>query len=230
MKDYYAILEILPDASPKQMREQYHFLVHAWHPDKFPNPDQKAKAQEKTKEINEAYEVLRNPAKRAEYDKERLTRSTTENNSSSAHASGQHGQESNSSYEQATTQKKNNPAHKHNQIVECKDCKGMVSTSAELCPHCGASYPTSYIPAKVIVSRKFAMVGLAVKMSIFIDGTKVGSIWSGETMNFDVAPGIHLLEAKGFLASGSDWIKIKVTSARTHMFEVGWGFHGPRFE
>ncbi len=76
MKDYYQILEITPDASPDAVKEQYRFLVQAWHPDKFPNPAQKLKAEEKLKEINEAYEILRNSAKRADYDNRiRYTRS-----------------------------------------------------------------------------------------------------------------------------------------------------------
>ena len=69
MKDYYAILEVLPDARQEKIKEQWRFLVHAWHPDKFPNPAQKLKAEEKLKEINAAYEILSNPAKRAEYDR-----------------------------------------------------------------------------------------------------------------------------------------------------------------
>jgi curved DNA-binding protein CbpA len=68
MKDYYQILEIMPSASQDAIKEQYRFLVQAWHPDKFPNPAQKLKAEEKLKEINEAYATLRNPAKRADYD------------------------------------------------------------------------------------------------------------------------------------------------------------------
>jgi curved DNA-binding protein CbpA len=69
MKDYYLILEIEPDAPQDKIREQYLFLIQAWHPDKFPNPAQKTKAEEKTKDINAAYETLRNSVKRAEYDR-----------------------------------------------------------------------------------------------------------------------------------------------------------------
>jgi curved DNA-binding protein CbpA len=68
MKNYYQILEVNPDAPQDEIREQYLFLIQAWHPDKFPNPAQKTKAEEKTKDINAAYEMLRNSAKRAEYD------------------------------------------------------------------------------------------------------------------------------------------------------------------
>jgi curved DNA-binding protein CbpA len=74
MKNYYQILEVEPDAPPDQIREQYLFLIQAWHPDKFPNPAQKTKAEEKTKDINAAYEILRDAVKRAEYD--RSTRSS----------------------------------------------------------------------------------------------------------------------------------------------------------
>jgi hypothetical protein len=50
-----------PGSFPENIKEQYHFLIQAWHPDKFSNPIQKAKAEEKTKEINEAYSVLKDP-------------------------------------------------------------------------------------------------------------------------------------------------------------------------
>ena len=68
MKNYYQILEVKPDASEEKIKEQYLFLVQAWHPDKFSKADQKARAEERVKEINAAYEVLRDPARRAKYD------------------------------------------------------------------------------------------------------------------------------------------------------------------
>ncbi len=68
MKDYYAILEIPPTASSEEIREQYLFLIQAWHPDKFRTASQKAKAEEKCKQINIAYDILKDVRKRAEYD------------------------------------------------------------------------------------------------------------------------------------------------------------------
>jgi|SRR5271157_336640 len=68
MKDYYATLEVPPTATQEEIREQYYFLIQAWHPDKFRKLEQKAKAEEKSKEINIAYGVLKDFAKRAEYD------------------------------------------------------------------------------------------------------------------------------------------------------------------
>jgi curved DNA-binding protein CbpA len=70
MRDYYAILEVPPTASQEVIREQYLLLIQAWHPDKFRTPKQKAKAEERCKEINSAYDILKDIQKRARYDRE----------------------------------------------------------------------------------------------------------------------------------------------------------------
>lgn len=70
MKDYYKILELEFGASQERIREQHRFLLHAWHPDKFPTSDQKYKAVERVKEINEAYSILGDQVKREKYDNE----------------------------------------------------------------------------------------------------------------------------------------------------------------
>ena len=73
MKNYYQILEVEPHASQAKIKEQYLLLIQAWHPDKFPNLAHKAQAEEKTKDINAAYEILGNSVKRAEYDRSTLS-------------------------------------------------------------------------------------------------------------------------------------------------------------
>ncbi len=77
MKDYYEILELPSDATQEEIREQYYFLIQAWHPDKFPRPAQKARAEERSKEINIAYSVLKDVQKRAKYDSEHRVRTLT---------------------------------------------------------------------------------------------------------------------------------------------------------
>jgi molecular chaperone DnaJ len=64
-KDYYGILGINKDATPEEIKKSYRKLSMKYHPDK--NPDNK-EAEEKFKEISEAYSVLSNPKKRKEYD------------------------------------------------------------------------------------------------------------------------------------------------------------------
>ena len=71
MNDYYTVLKISPNATADELRKQYISLVKAWHPDKFQDPQQKARAEEQMKRINAAYAVLGDPEQRARYDRER---------------------------------------------------------------------------------------------------------------------------------------------------------------
>lgn len=64
-KDYYELLGISKDADETQIKKAYRKLAMKYHPDK--NPGDKL-AEEKFKEINEAYEILSNPEKRKLYD------------------------------------------------------------------------------------------------------------------------------------------------------------------
>lgn len=64
-KDYYAILGVDRQADEKAIKRAYRKLALKYHPDKNPGDKQ---AEDKFKEMNEAYEVLGDPAKRAKYD------------------------------------------------------------------------------------------------------------------------------------------------------------------
>lgn len=68
MKNYYEILEINEKASQEVIEKVYKVLVKKYHPDLQENSGEKAKYEEKIKEINEAYEVLSDEIKRKEYD------------------------------------------------------------------------------------------------------------------------------------------------------------------
>src|SRR5688500_15143349 len=64
-KDYYQSLGVTRDASADDIRKAFRKLAREYHPDVAKD---KKTAEEKFKEINEAYEVLSDPAKRKKYD------------------------------------------------------------------------------------------------------------------------------------------------------------------
>ncbi len=65
-RDYYAILGVGRDASEADIKKAFRTLARKYHPDVARD---KKSAEEKFKEINEAYDVLGDPAKRAKYDR-----------------------------------------------------------------------------------------------------------------------------------------------------------------
>ncbi len=74
--NYYEILKIQKNASKQQIKSSYKALVKQYHPDLYRGD--KEFAEHKIKEINEAYAILSNPEKKAEYD-EFLTPTVTSN-------------------------------------------------------------------------------------------------------------------------------------------------------
>ncbi|XP_044294084.1 dnaJ homolog subfamily B member 2-like isoform X2 [Varanus komodoensis] len=67
MVDYYEALGVPHNASPDDIKKAYRKKALQWHPDK--NPDNKEYAEQKFKEIAEAYEVLSDKSKREVYDR-----------------------------------------------------------------------------------------------------------------------------------------------------------------
>ena len=63
-KDYYAVMGVGRDATADEIKRAYRRLARKYHPDVSKEPD----AEARFKEIGEAYEVLRDPEKRAAYD------------------------------------------------------------------------------------------------------------------------------------------------------------------
>jgi curved DNA-binding protein CbpA len=67
LKDYYQILRVRRDDSSEDIRKAFRRLALRYHPDH--NPSNSKEAEEKFKEINDAYEVLGNDQKKRQYDR-----------------------------------------------------------------------------------------------------------------------------------------------------------------
>lgn len=67
--DYYALLGVSADASPEEIRQAYRQCVRELHPDL--NPDRADWATRQLQHVNEAYDVLREPLLRRQYDQAR---------------------------------------------------------------------------------------------------------------------------------------------------------------
>jgi len=65
-RDYYETLGISKNATEQQIKKAYRQLAMKYHPDR--NPDNEKWANEKFKEVNEAFSVLGDPEKRRQYD------------------------------------------------------------------------------------------------------------------------------------------------------------------
>src|SRR5215831_3456755 len=66
-RDYYELLGVERSASEEDLKKAYRKLAVKWHPDK--NPDNRTQAEERFKEISEAYQILSDPTRRAQYDR-----------------------------------------------------------------------------------------------------------------------------------------------------------------
>ncbi len=65
MTEFYELLGVARDATDEEIKKAYRKLAMQYHPDRNPSPD----AEARFKEMAEAYEVLRDPQKRAAYDR-----------------------------------------------------------------------------------------------------------------------------------------------------------------
>jgi molecular chaperone DnaJ len=70
-KDYYKALGVPKDAKADEIKKAYRKLAREFHPDKTKGDPDSQRAEDRFKEVSEAYSVLSDPAKRKEYDETR---------------------------------------------------------------------------------------------------------------------------------------------------------------
>lgn len=72
-EDLYKLLNVAKDATPKQLKDAFHFIAYNYHPDRNPTPS----ATEVFKQATAAYEILSDPTKRKQYDLRGTTKPLT---------------------------------------------------------------------------------------------------------------------------------------------------------
>lgn len=130
MKDFYAILHVLPSADLDVIKAAYKALARKFHPDTFVGD--KANAGRMMQEINDAYSVISDPVKRQAYDTERA-----KNNDKEEYSDG--GEEV------------NDPRMEEDWILACKYCpeaKNHYAFLSRLSYSLGFAYKSYMLDAK----------------------------------------------------------------------------------
>ncbi len=79
LPDYYAVLGVAPQASPAEIRKAYHQKLKEYHPDRHQNTEfewVKKQAEEMTRMLGEAYDVLMDESSRQRYDQQQAKRNS----------------------------------------------------------------------------------------------------------------------------------------------------------
>jgi DnaJ family protein C protein 3 len=66
--NYYEVMEVRKGASVSEVKDAYRKMVRKWHPDRFPDPDEKRAAEKKMRNVNRAFDVIGNEEKKRMYD------------------------------------------------------------------------------------------------------------------------------------------------------------------
>ena len=72
--DYYEILGVEHDASDEQIKKAYHIMLKRYHPDNY--KDDSEWARKRIYQLNEAYEILKDPIQRKQYDEKYIQKSS----------------------------------------------------------------------------------------------------------------------------------------------------------
>ena len=159
MKDLYKVLNVKKSASKEEIKKAYRKLAIKYHPDKNPNNKQ---AEEKFKEVAEAYKILSDDSKKQKYENKK----NSEEYNKQYHRDFNRGFSNNredifrdifKTHEQRNTQKKSGNLRvtisitleeifhgtsktiKINKKINCKTCNGSGSKYSSNCPHCNGT-------------------------------------------------------------------------------------------
>lgn len=103
-------------------------------------------------------------------------------------------------------------------LVQCRECGSSVSDAAAACPHCGVAGPAGLCVIRI--ERKAKLGGAILKVNLFIDGVPQGSMRPGDSGDFEVQPGQHVIEAE-VPGRGSYTATVTLGSRQSAYAEIG---------
>ena len=130
------ILNLSPQVAQKEIKQAYRAMAKEWHPDRFLDPDEKSKAEEKIKEINQAYTLLKNYT------------GTVENNDTSPSDRA-------SSEQKASIRNKSRDPDSWYQIACDYYQKGQSSEAIEACTQANCYFSIPSTPTRILKSFLF---------------------------------------------------------------------------
>lgn len=138
---HYETLGIETSASQEEIKKAFRELAKKWHPDR--NPDKKEQAEVEFKKINEAYQILSDDQKKAEYDAQRSGRSKFYNNESWYKPPARVGRNINISLDLDLKEiiRGTHKTISYTRTINCKDCDGTgsITKSAPNCRICSGT-------------------------------------------------------------------------------------------
>jgi molecular chaperone DnaJ len=207
-KDYYESLGLKKDASADDIKKTYRNLAKELHPDKNPNNKE---AEERFKEVSEAYEVLSNTEKKANYDrfghaKQKQRRESYAYHSSVIRVGDNITLQVKLTLEEIYFGVKRRYKYKRND--KCDDCKGLGGKNSTDCDVCGGSGVVLNVIQTPFGSIRQPMTchicdGIGLKHSELCSTCKASGLKSvEETINVEVPSGVlngmtYVMEGKG---------------------------------
>ena len=201
MKDYYRILKIRKTATSTDIRVAWKKLAKKYHPDIHSDESSKTKMQD----INEAYEVLKNKAKRKKYDISMTPQINTSVHNTLIKDLISRSSNINKKTDKApdiiihTTQKGvqtiKTPVRKR-----CDICDGTGLTNAKICSKCKGRGKTFPFDAQCAYCKGFGLIGNTCTKC---NGT--GTTYDTKTIHVDIKHNKTILEGQGdFIKGGTE--------------------------
>jgi curved DNA-binding protein len=229
IRNYYELLGVKRDATPEEIKQSFRKLARKYHPDL--NPGDKA-AEEKFKDVSEAYEVLSDLSRRSQYDKftgfwRKKSRSKAQNPNPDRSGDEETGDDFNTFIDRLLGRKKESTGN--NNIDRNRDSRTerynnerprQQRTSTETEPNYGRTYPEAPPPPRA--KNLEAELTLPLVKAYLGGRERITIQEDGRSLEVDMPPGVtsgQKIRLRGQGISGGD-LYLKINIAPHQFFKL----------